>query len=62
MGLYDDILEEQPQAAPQKIIQKNTQQKKSGSGLYDDLLAEQPAEQKPTFAESLLLLHCRKLE
>ena len=52
MGLYDDILEEQPQAAPQKIIQKNTQQKKSGSGLYDDLLAEQPAEQKPTFAES----------
>lgn len=46
MGLYDDILEEQPiKAAPQKnaTIQ--------GSGLFDDLLVEEPQTQ-PTFSEA----------
>lgn len=46
MGLYDDILEEQPQVAPQKNVQNN-----KSSGLFDDLLAEQPAPQ-PTFADN----------
>lgn len=46
MGLYDDILEEQPiKAAPQKNMTIQ------GSGLYDDLLVEEP-QAKPTFAEA----------
>ena len=48
MGLYDDILEEQPQIAPQKQMQNNT-----NSGLFDDILTEQTQQQtQPTFAEN----------
>jgi len=44
MGLYDDLLEEQPIAAPVNNTIKST-------GLYDDLLVEQPKQEK-TFAEA----------
>lgn len=48
MGLYDDLLEEQPNVAPQKNVKNNTK----SSGLYDDLLVEEPQQTQPTFAEN----------
>lgn len=48
MGLYDDLLEEQPKVAPQKNVKNNTK----SSGLYDDLLVEEPQQTQPTFAEN----------
>lgn len=48
MGLYDDLLEEQPKVAPQKNVKNNTE----SSGLYDDLLVEEPQQAQPTFAEN----------
>ena len=48
MGLYDDLLEEQPKVAPQKNVKNNTE----SSGLYDDLLVEEPQQTQPTFAEN----------
>ena len=46
MGLYDDILEEQPKAAaPQKNETKT-------GGLYDDILAAPEQQAQPTFADN----------
>lgn len=48
MGLYDDILEEQPvNTVPQQTMNVNKK-----SGLYDDLLVEEPIENTPTFSEN----------
>lgn len=44
MGLYDDLLQEQPTTAPIKNAPQS-------GGLYDDLLIEQP-KAEPTFAEA----------
>ena len=48
MGLYDDILEEQPKVVPQQNAKNNTK----SSGLYDDLLVEEPQQPQPTFADN----------
>lgn len=48
MGLYDDLLEEQPKVAPQQNVKNNTK----NSGLFDDLLVEETPQAQPTFAEN----------
>ena len=47
MGLYDDLLEEQPKIAPKSNI-------KNSSGLYDDLFIEEPKQnvQPQSFKEA----------